>query len=345
MRRKQVSFSAQDLADAIGGSIVGSPALSVTGVCSLDAPVVGHLSFIRTASKEHVRKTVEELPAMAVLVPKKLAPTEKVSCAATLIVVEDAYQGFIELLPRFLEDDQIESGIHPSAVIAPDAKVGRNVSIGAHCVIGPRVIIGDYSVLHPHVRIYSDAQLGSHAKLFSGVVIREECVLGARVTIHDNTIIGADGFGYIPDPKAGIRKVPQIGNVIIGDDVEIGANTCIDRGTIGATKIGPGTKIDNLVQIGHNTQVGSHCFICGGTGIAGSTTIGDGVVIGGACGIADHIEIVSGVRLGGRTGVTSSLKEPGDYLGFPATKAADWRRQQVALARLGRDRAAGRSRG
>lgn len=345
MRRKQISFSAQELADAVGGSIVGSPSLSIMGVCSLDTPMAGHLSFIRTSSKEHVRKTIEELPAMAVLVSKKLAPTEKVSCAATLIVVQDAYQGFIELLPRFLEEDQIESGIHPSAVIAPDAKVGRHVSIGAHCVIGPRVVIGDHSVLHPHVRIYSDAQLGSKTTLYSGVVIREECVLGARVTIHDNTIIGADGFGYIPDPKAGIRKVPQIGNVIIGDDVEIGANTCIDRGTIGATKIGAGTKIDNLVQIGHNTQVGSHCFICGGTGIAGSTTIGDGVVIGGACGIADHIEIVSGVRLGGRTGVTSSLKEPGDYLGFPATKAADWRRQQVALARLGRDRASGRSRG
>jgi UDP-3-O-[3-hydroxymyristoyl] glucosamine N-acyltransferase len=149
-------------------------------------------------------------------------------------------------------------------------------------------------------------------------------------------VIGADGFGYIPNPPRGLRKVPQVGSVKIGSDVEIGAHTCIDRGAFGSTTIGHGTKIDNLVQIGHNVSIGSHCLVCGQAAIGGSTKIRDGVVVGGAASIADHLELVSGVRLGGRSGVTTSLLEPGDYMGFPAVKATDWRRQQVLLRRTTR---------
>lgn len=343
MQRKAASLSVKELAQRVQGTVLGDSALTISGVCSLDAATAGHLSFIRSKSSEHLMRELLPLPAIALLVSREIAPESMPKTAATIIVVPDAYLAFVDLLPLFVEEDVRAPGIHPTAVVASDARIGKDASIGAYCVIGTGASIGDAAVLHPHVRVYDGAQIGSHAQLFSGVVVREECIIGDRVTIHDNSVIGADGFGYIPDPTAKVRKVPQIGNVVIGDDVEIGASTCIDRGAIGSTRIGRGTKIDNLVQIGHNTVIGAFCFVCGGTGIAGSCTVGDGVVIGGACGIADHCEIVSGVRLGGWTGVVTSLTEPGDYAGFPAMKAGDWRRQQVRLLRLTREKSVGRA--
>jgi UDP-3-O-[3-hydroxymyristoyl] glucosamine N-acyltransferase len=176
--------------------------------------------------------------------------------------------------------------------------------------------------------------MGAGVTLHSGVSLREGTVLGSHVTVHNNTVIGGDGFGYVPDPSVGLRKVPHVGNVIIEDQVEIGANTSIDRGALGSTKIGFGTKIDNQVQIGHNVTIGKFCIICGQTGIAGSVTIGDRCVFGGGSGAADHVSICSGVRLGGRTGATGNINEPGDYLGFPALAASQWKRAQAALRRL-----------
>ncbi len=322
----------------VGGSLVGPSAISVNGVCTLESPKPGKVTFIRAQSAEHVARELAKLPAMAVLVPRDAMPEQLPPLAVAVISVKDPYAAFLDILPHFFEPVRPPRGFHPTAVIAPDAKIGADVSIGAYCVVEAGSSVGDRAVLHPHVRLYSHVTLGSDVELFSGVSIRSGCTIGSRVIIHDNTVIGADGFGYIPDPKTGIRKVPQVGDVVIADDVEIGANTCIDRGTIGSTRIGRGTKIDNLVQIGHNTVVGANCFICGQTGIAGSCTIGDGVVCGGSSGVADHVTIAPGVRLGGWCGVTSSISEPGDYMGFPAVKAQEFKRQQVALMRLTRNR-------
>jgi UDP-3-O-[3-hydroxymyristoyl] glucosamine N-acyltransferase len=342
MLSKPYTASVEELAAAVQGTVVGhdcgSGSLSISGVCTLEAPLAGRLAFIRTKSSELVARELSKLPAMAVIVSADVLPEKLPSTAATLIVVKDAYGAFLDLLPRFFERSKPAAGIHPTAVIAPDAKISPGVSIGAYCTVGAHSVIGERCILHPHVAIYEDVTLGADVELFSGVSIRAGSILGARVTVHDNSVIGADGFGYIPDPKSGIRKVPQVGNVIIGDDVEIGAATCIDRATIGSTKIGQGTKIDNLVQIGHNTVIGSNCFICGQTGIAGSCTIGDGVVCGGSSGVADHCQIASGVRLGGWCGVTGSITEPGDYMGFPAVKASVFKRQQVQLMRMARGR-------
>lgn len=338
MRSKETSLSVSVLASMVEGSLVAPSPISVNGVCTLESPQPGKITFIRAKSAEHVARELLKLPAMAVLVPRDAMPEKLPPLTAAVIAVKDPYAAFLDLLHHFFEAVRPAPGIHPTATIAPGAKIGAEVSIGAYCVIEAGCSIGDRTVLHAQVRLYRDVTVGSDVELFSGVSIRASCTIGSRVTIHDNTVIGADGFGYVPDPKTGIRKVPQVGDVVIADDVEIGANTCIDRGTIGSTRIGRGTKIDNLVQIGHNTVIGANCFICGQTGIAGSCTIGDGVVCGGSSGLADHVTIAPGVRLGGWCGVTGSISEPGDYMGFPAVKAHEFKRQQAALMRLTRGR-------
>ena len=322
----------RELADAVGGKVIGSGSLAVSRICTLDQPTSGALTFIRTKSPETVARELSKLRDVAVLVSESVVPEEPLQTQASVIVVKDAYGAFLDLLPLFFERVRPQAGIHPTAVVAPDAIIPPSASVGAYCTVGARSVIGEHSILHSHVRVSEDVTLGPDCEIFSGVSLRSGCQIGARVTIHDNSVIGADGFGYIPG-ASGIRKVPQVGNVVIADDVEIGASTCIDRATIGSTRIGRGTKIDNLVQIGHNTVIGANCFICGQTGIAGSCTIGDGVVCGGSSGVADHVELVSGVRLGGWCGATSSLTEPGDYMGFPAMKASDFKRQQVLSMR------------
>jgi len=176
--------------------------------------------------------------------------------------------------------------------------------------------------------------VGARSRLYSGVAIREGSRIGTNVIIHNNSVIGSDGFGYLQDPKVGLRKVPQVGTVEVGDYVEIGANTTIDRGAVGSTIIGPHTKIDNQVQIGHNVVLGSHCVVCAKVGIAGSCKVGSGVVFGGGVGVADHVTIVSGVRLSGYSGVYSDILEPGDYMGVPAIKAGTYRRQQAIISRM-----------
>lgn len=256
----------------------------------------------------------------------------------TVLAVTDPHRAFVELIPWFYEEEHIERSIHSSAVIDPSAKLAANVSIGAHCVIGPGVTLGEGAILHARVTLYRDVSIGAGSELHSGVVVREGCVIGARCGIHNNSVIGADGFGYLLDPKRGIVKVPQVGVVQIADDVEIGAGSCIDRGAIGATVIGPHTKIDNHVQIGHNVKIGSHCILCAQVGIAGSVTLHDRVVLGGGTGVADHITVVSDVRTGGHSGITTDIDAPGDYLGMPAIPATAYRRQQVALRRLTQER-------
>jgi UDP-3-O-[3-hydroxymyristoyl] glucosamine N-acyltransferase LpxD len=196
-------------------------------------------------------------------------------------------------------------------------------------VIGEDVRIEEGAVLRDRVTLYPHSSVGARTVLHSGVVIREQCRIGADCILHNNTVIGADGFGYVPDRKVGLRKVPQIGNVEIGDRVEIGSNTCIDRGAFGSTLVGAGTKIDNLVQIGHNVVIGSNCIICGQVGIAGSAVIGDRVVLGGSVGVADHVTIVPDVRIGARGAVHTSIEKPGDYAGFPIMPARAWRRMMA----------------
>ena len=342
MRKTNSSYPVHELSAKVQGNVIGDNSLLIQGLCALETPQASHLAFIRTRSAEQVSKQLAKAPAMAILVAQDMLPKVLSETAASVIVVTDPYNAFLDLLPLFFEQTKPPPGIHPSAIIAEDVVIGAAVSIGAHCNVAQGSIIGDNSILHPHVRIYEGVTIGRNVELFSGVRIREGCILGKNITIHDNSVIGADGFGYTPDPRYGIRKVPQVGHVEIGDRVEIGANTCIDRGSIGATTIGAGTKIDNLVQIGHNVTVGENCLICAHVAIGGSAVVGAGVIIGGASGVADHTYIAAGTRVAGWCGVTRSITEPGDYMGNPPIKAGQWRRLQVRLKQISEDRAAGR---
>ena len=339
MKPRTVSYSARQLAEKVGATVIGDGELLVTSLAPATAPAKGALTFVRSRSKSAALRTLATLSKMAVLVDDELVPAigARESIDSTLLIVPHPQRSFIELLPLFFEPEQVSHTIHPTAQIHTSATVGKNVSIGAFCVVGPEVHIGDGSVLHSNVSLYRNVTIGPDSELHSGVSVREGCILGKNCTIHNNAVIGADGFGYVPDPIHGLLKVPQVGIVVIGDYVEIGAGAAIDRATVGATTIGNHTKIDNHVQIGHNVTIGSHCILCAQVGVAGSSFIGDGVVLGGGTGVADHVRIVSGVRVGGHCGVTGDIDEPGDYLGMPAVKAGVYRRQQAALKRFATD--------
>jgi UDP-3-O-[3-hydroxymyristoyl] glucosamine N-acyltransferase len=332
MRNLKKSYALSQVAAHVGGAVVGDPTLVISGLCSLEAPIPHHITFMRSSSGDAVNRALEKLPnSSAVIIPEQLAPATHSPTTASLILVKESYPSFLNLVPLFFEETKSAPGVHPTATVDPTATLGEGASIGSGCFIGAHTTIGKNFTMHPHARIQEDVTIGDNVTLHGGVSIRNGTQIGDRVTIHDNSVIGADGFGYTPDPKLGLRKVPQLGVVQIESDVEIGANTCIDRGAFGPTVIGQGTKIDNLVQIGHNVTLGKFCVVCGHVAIGGSTKVGNQVVLGGKVGVADHLVIGDGVRIGGGAAVITSLPNQGDYVGYPAIPATDWRRIQVTL--------------
>jgi UDP-3-O-[3-hydroxymyristoyl] glucosamine N-acyltransferase len=339
MRNLNTSYPLSELARHIGGTLLGDPTLSIAGLAALEDAGPNRITFIRSSSAETVRRELGKLGAKtAVVVSKEIAPSAALSEGPSLIVVHESYASFLDLIPLFFEEITTPPGIHPTATIDATATIGEGARIGAGCFIGANVTIGKNFTMHPHARIHEDVRIGDSVTLHGGVSVRNGVQIHDRVTIHDNSVIGADGFGYTPDPKVGLRKVPQLGIVVIESDVEIGANTCIDRGAFGPTIIGQGTKIDNLSQIGHNVTIGKFSIVCGNAAIGGSTKIGEQVVIGGRVGLADHLTIADGVRIGGGSGVITSITERGDYMGFPAIPASEWRRIQVTLRRATKPR-------
>ncbi|MCB0310753.1 MAG: UDP-3-O-(3-hydroxymyristoyl)glucosamine N-acyltransferase, partial [Bdellovibrionales bacterium] len=308
----------------------GAPETEIWGVCALNEPQDGHLAYAKSMSKQKLKKSLADTRLSALVIPPSIYTED---FPIPVLIAEDPQHAVCSIIPLFFEDPSYSYGHSKMAQIESDAELAEGVQVGAGCYIGGGVSIGRNTILHPNVTIYSGAVIGSDCELHAGVVVREECQIGDKVVIHSNSVIGADGFGYLPDNKGKLRKVPQIGKVKIGDLVEIGSNTCIDRGALGETEIGSGTKIDNLVQIGHNCKIGTDTIICGHVGIAGSVKIGNHVIIGGGGMIADHVTIVDGCRIAGRSGVTSDLEVRGDYAGFPAIPAREWRRQAVAERR------------
>ncbi|MCC6185854.1 MAG: UDP-3-O-(3-hydroxymyristoyl)glucosamine N-acyltransferase [Chitinophagaceae bacterium] len=311
-----MQFSATQIANLLGGKTEGNADAKVTGVAKIEEAVGGSLCFISNPKYEEY---LYHTKASVVLVNNSLKLSKNVSC--TLIRVPDAYASFASLLQKYNEliANQAPKGIEQPSFIAASAQIGNDVYIGAFCYIADDAVIEDGASIYPNSFVGKGARIGKNAKLFAGVKIYESCKVGQNVIIHAGTVVGCDGFGFAPQPDGSYQKIPQIGNVVIEDDVEIGANCAIDRATMGTTIIRKGAKLDNLIQIAHNVEVGQHTVIAAQSGIAGSTKIGRYCMVGGQAGIIGHIQIADHTNINAQSGVAKSVLEPHTVLnGTPA---------------------------
>ena len=308
-------FTVEQLNQAVNGALEGSAEIIIQGVEQISVAEANQLTFV--GEKKYIQQWAQSGASAAIVNDRlDIEPGE----GRALIRVPDADLALAEILRMFeAAPPKSEPGIHPSAVVDETAQIGAGAVIGAGCYIGPGVIIGPNTRLYPNVTVLDESRIGAETIIWSGTVIRERCRVGNHCIIHPNVTIGADGFGYRPSPDGqGLVKIPQIGTVEIGDNVEIGAGSCVDRGKFGATTIGDGTKIDNLIQIAHNCKLGKCCLMAGQSGLAGSVTLGDGVIMGGGARVRDHVSIGDGTQLGGNAGVTSDVPPGKKLLGLPA---------------------------
>ena len=320
-----ISFTAAQIADQLHGEVVGDGSIRLTGFAPAASAQAGDLTF---AEKPAYFAAAEQSAAAAIIISHDFASSKKV-----LIRVPNARVAMARVLPLFHPTENHGPGIHPSAVIDTTASIDPTACIGPHCVIGPGVKIGARSVLLGGNHIGRDCQIGDDVCLHPNVVIYARSQIGNRVTIHASSVIGSDGYGYVLD-EGRHRKMLQVGNVIIHDDVEIGANAAIDRATLGSTVIGQGTKIDNLVHIAHNVVIGRNCIIMGQAGFAGSTSLGDYCVIASQAGIAGHLKLGNQAMVGAKSGVMRDVPDGGRVLWTPAGPERETKRQIVAVTQL-----------
>ncbi len=319
------NFTAADIAKQLNGEAVGNASIAITGFAPADTAKGGDLTF---AENEAYFTKADQSAASAILVSGNFTSASK-----TLIRVANARVAFAKVLPLFFPEQTFPAGIHPSAHIATSAVVDPTAHIGPFCVVGERTKIGPRAVLEGGDHVGADCVVGEDVRLFPRVVLYSRTLVGHRVRIHAGAVIGSDGFGYVFDEGRHL-KVPQIGNVIIQDDVEIGANVAVDRAALGSTVIGKGTKIDNLVQVGHNVTLGEHCILCGQAGIAGSTKVGNYVTMAGQAGLAGHIKIGNKATIGAQSGVMHDVPDGQTWLGAPAQPDRQMKRVMIALQRL-----------
>ena len=328
------TFSIAKISEQVKGVLQGNSELMITGPEELAQASNTQVTFI---GNKKFAKAWETSQACAAIVNEDIAiePGE----GRAIIKVKDADLAMAEVLTMFMPEGIVfDSDIHPTAVIHGTAKIGEHCKIGAGCYIGKDVSIGANSIIYPNVTIFDNVSIGSNTAIWSGTVIRERCVVGSYCILHSNVSIGADGFGFRPAPDGkGLMKIPHIGNVVIGNGVEIGASSCVDRGKFSSTIVGDGCKIDNMIQIGHNSKMGRSCIMAGASGLAGSVTLGDGVVIGGGARISDHVTLGNGVSVGGNSGVINDWPDGAKVLGYPAVEARDALKQWVLLKKLARE--------
>lgn len=325
MMGEMVSTTTAEIAQLLAGEVLGDANTQLTGLAAADLARPGDLTFAET---DEYFAAAENSSATAIITGKNSTSQKKI-----LIRVASPRIAFAKALAFFFPEPKFAAGTHPSAVIAATAQVDPTAHIGPHCTVGERVRIGAHSVLQANNFVGDDAVLGDGTNLFPNVTIYARSQIGKRVRIHAGTVIGSDGFGYVFD-SGFHRKVPQIGNILIGDDVEIGANVTVDRGALGSTIIGKGTKIDNLVHIAHNVEIGEHSILCGQVGIAGSAKLGNYVVLAGQVGIAGHLKIGNQVTIGSKSGVMHSIPDGQMWLGIPAQPDKQAKRIVIAIQRL-----------
>ncbi|MBN2356938.1 UDP-3-O-(3-hydroxymyristoyl)glucosamine N-acyltransferase [candidate division KSB1 bacterium] len=321
-----MSYNLKEIAKIAGASIEGDAGVEITGLAKIEEAGPGQLTFIANPKYE---KYIHQTRASAILVADDFPKSDK-----TLLRCKDPYFAFLTLAQKLYGmGPSLARGVHPTAIIGEGTQVGKGVAIGAYVVIGERCHIGDDVQIYPGVVLSNEVAIGKGSVLYANVTVRERCRIGERVIVHMGGVIGSDGFGFAFH-EGRYHKIPQTGIVLIEDDVEIGANTTIDRATLGATIIRRGTKLDNLIQVAHNVEIGEHTVMAAQTGIAGSTKIGNNVRFGGQVGIAGHIEVGDNVTVGAQSGIDKNIPSGAYFFGYPARSARTVMRELSALTRL-----------
>ena len=306
-----MEFSAKQIAALIQGEVIGDENATVHTFAKIEEGIPGAISFL---SNPKYTPYIYESQSSIILVNKDFEPEHEIK--ATLIKVDNAYESLAKLMNLYEMSKPKKQGIDSLAFVSPTAHIGENVYVGAFAYIGENTVIGDNTLVYPHTYVGDNVKIGSNCLLYSNVTIYHDCHIGNECVLHSGAVIGADGFGFAPTPQ-GYEKIPQIGIVILEDRVDIGANTCVDRATMGATIVHSGVKLDNLVQVAHNDEIGSHTVMAAQVGIAGSTKIGEWCMFGGQVGIAGHIKIGDKVNLGAQSGVPGSIKSESQLIGTP----------------------------
>lgn len=327
-----MKFSALQIATMLNGVVEGDQEVAVSGLSKIEEGAPGTLTFL---ANPKYAPFIYQTKASIAIVSKDFVAEEALPASLTIIRVDDAYASFAKLLEAYNQLSKPKPGVHPSAVISSTASIGNDVYIGAF------VYVGEYSKISDGVQLYAGTivgdkvSIGSNSTLNAGVKVYADCQIGNHCTLHAGVVIGGDGFGFAPNSENNYAKVPQIGNVIIEDHVEVGANSTIDRATLGSTIIRKGVKIDNLIQIAHNVEIGENTVIAAQTGIAGSTKIGKNCMIGGQVGIVGHISIADGTKIAAQSGVGSDIKEPNTIIqGSPAFAIMDYKKSYVGFRKL-----------
>lgn len=325
-----MNFTANDIAEFLNGEVEGDGTVAVNNVSKIEEGELGTLSFLANPKYAHY---IYQTKSSIVLVNKDFVAEQEIS--ATLIRVEDAYQALAQLLEMYEQSKPQRVGVEQPSFVSKTAKVGEQVYIGAFAYVGSNVKLGKNVKLYPHVYVGDNVTIGDNTVLNSGVKVYENCEIGAECIFHSGVVIGGDGFGFAPSSANNYKKVPQVGNVIIEDHVEIGANTCVDRATMGSTIIRKGVKLDNLIQVAHNVEIDENTVIASQTGVAGSTKIGKNCMIGGQVGFAGHISIADEVKIAAQSGLGKNIKKIGTVVqGSPAFEFGPYQKSYVLFKNL-----------
>ena len=323
-----MEFSAKQIAAFVQGEIVGDENATVHTFAKIEEGVPGALSFL---SNPKYTPYIYETKSSIVLVNKDFIPEQPIS--ATLIKVNNAYESLAKLMTLYEQSHPKRVGIDPLAYVAPTAQIGKDVYLAPFACVGDGAIVGDGTELHPHATVGRNAKVGANCILYAHATVYHDCIVGNNCIMHAGSVVGADGFGFAPTPD-GYEKIPQIGIAILEDNVEIGANTCIDRATMGATIIHKGVKLDNLVQIAHNVEVGANTVMASQVGVAGSTKVGEWCMFGGQVGVAGHITIGDKVNLGAQSGAPGSIKANQQLIGTPPMAMKPYFKSQAVFRKL-----------
>lgn len=326
-----MEFTAEQIAALINGQITGDSHVKVTGLAKIEEGVEGALSFLSNPKYEEFIYTTK---SSICIVNSAFNPSKALPSTLTLIRVDDAYACFAKLLEAYAQMSKKRPGIEQPSFVSATAKMGEGIHLGAFAYIGENVVIGNNVVIYPNAYVGDNVRIGNDTVIHPSVTIYNDCIVGDRCIIHAGTIVGADGFGFAPNENGEYQKVPQIGNVVIEDDVEIGSNTTIDRATMGSTYIRKGVKIDNLCQIAHNVDVGQHSAMAAQVGVAGSAKIGKHVMIGGQAGISGHLKIADGTKIVAQSGIPSTVKKPDTLMGSPGIPLDEFKRSYFGFRKL-----------